>query len=300
MKFLYPAFLFALFTILIPIIIHLFNFRRFTTVYFSNVNYLRNIKKESKKKSQIKHLLMLIARILTIICLVFAFSQPFIPAGNQQEHSDSHIVTVYIDNSFSMNSISTRGQLLETARRKALEIAETYPPGTSFRLITNDLHPRHQHLFNKEQFIQQITDIRPSPRTVPLSVISNRIRSGYNYPGTRPGTTTYYLSDFQTRITDLENFTSDSLFYNFLMPLSADLTANLYIDSCWMETPAHKAGQEELLYVKIVNQSDEAYQNLPVRFFLNDTLKSLGNYDIGPRGETVVEMNYMKIGRAHV
>lgn len=295
MKFLYPAFLFALFTIIIPILIHLFSFRRFTTVYFSNVNYLKNIKKESKKKTQLKHLLMLLARILTIICLVFAFSQPFIPAKNQQTQNEKQIVTVYIDNSFSMNAISTQGQLLEVARNKAFEIAETYPVGTSFRLVTNDLHPRHQHLFNKEQFIQQITDIKPSSRTVPMSMIYNRVKSGYNYPTPNPGTAIYYLSDFQTRITDLQNFSSDSLFFNYFLPLTPDLTSNLYIDSCWMESPAHKMGQEESLNVRVINQSDEAFQNLPIRFYVNDTLKALGNFDIEPRGERIVEMRFMNL-----
>jgi hypothetical protein len=295
MKFLYPAFLLALFTIIIPILIHLFSFRRFTTVYFSNVNYLKSIKKESKKKTRLKHLLMLLARILTITFLVFAFAQPFIPADNHQAVNDNQIVTIYIDNSYSMNAISTRGQLLEQARIKAFEIADTYPVGTSFRLVTNDLHPRHQHLFNKEQFIQQITDVKLSSKTVTLSLINNRIKSGYTYPTPNRGTTTYYLSDFQNRITDLQNFVPDSLFYSYFLPLSPDLTANLYIDSCWMETPAHKLGQEEQLNVRIINQSDEAYMNLPVKFYLNDTLKSLGNFDIGPRGEKVVEMRYMNL-----
>jgi len=295
MKFLYPAFLFALFTIIIPILIHLFSFRRFTTVYFSNVNYLKNIKKESKKKTQLKHLLMLLARILAIVCLVFAFSQPFIPAENQQVKNHKQIVTVYIDNSFSMNALSTQGQLLEVARNKAFEIAETYPVGTTFRLVTNDLHPRHQHLFNKEQFIQQITDIKPSSRTVPLSMIHNRVKSGYNYPIPNPGTTIYYLSDFQIRVTDLQNFSSDSLFFNYFIPLTPDMTSNLYIDSCWMESPAHKMGQEELLNVRVINQSDESFQNLPVKFYVNDTLKALGNFDIEPRGEKVVELRYMNL-----
>ncbi len=295
MSFLYPAFLLALLTIAIPILIHLFSFRRYTTVFFSNVNYLKNIKKESKKKTQLKHLLMLLARILTIICLVIAFAQPYIPTGNRNQPTERQVITVYIDNSFSMNAVSTRGQLLEVARNKAFEIAEAYPVGTSFRLITNDFHPRHQHLFNKEQFIQQITDIKPSARTVPLSVVYNRIRTGYTYPGQNMGTTTYFLSDFQSRITDLQNFVPDSLFYNYFLPLSPDVVSNLYIDSCWMEAPAHKLGQEELLNIRIINQSDEAFQNLPVRFYLNDTLKALGNFDIEPRGERIVELQYMNL-----
>lgn len=297
MKFLYPGFLFALFTIVIPILIHLFSFRRYTTVYFSNVEYLRNIRRESRNKRQLKHLLMLLARILTIISLVFAFAQPYIPFENQQKSTDNQIVTVYIDNSFSMNALSTRGQLLEVARNKALEIAEAYPAGTSFRLITNDLHPRHQHLFNKEQFMQQISEIKSSSRTINLSLIHNRISSGYSYPDGRKGNTTYFISDFQTRVTDLQNFRPDSQFINYFIPLKAEVTSNLSVDSCWMELPAHKLGQEEHLRVRIINYSDEAYQNLPVRLYLNDTIKALANFSIEAGGEQIIDLKYMNFSR---
>ena len=305
MKFVYPAFLFALFTIAIPILIHLFSFRRYTTVYFSNVNYLKNIQKESKKKTRLKHLLMLLARILTLVSLVFAFAQPYIPAENQGNRSGNQVVTVYIDNSFSMNTQTTGGQLLEVARNKAVEIAEAYPAGTSFRLVTNDHLPRHQHLFNKEQFILQVTEVKPSSRSVRLSQINNRIHSGYPSPSSRAesseqentntGTSTYYLSDFQTSTTDLENFRSDSLFLNYFLPLRPGAASNLYIDSCWMETPTHQAGQEEEINVRIVNQSDEGYQNLPVKFYLNDSLKALGNFSIEPRSDKTVTMRYMNL-----
>lgn len=297
MKFLYPGFLFALFAIAIPILIHLFSFRRYTTVYFSNVEYLRNIKKESRNKRQLKHLLMLLARILTIISLVFAFAQPYIPSENQQKSTENQVVTVYIDNSFSMNALSTGGQLLEVARNKALEIAGAYPAGTSFRLITNDLHPRHQHLFNKEQFMQQVSEIRSSSRTVNLSQIHNRISPGYTYPAGKRGNTNYFISDFQSRVTDLHNFVPDSQFFNYFIPLKAEVTANLSVDSCWMELPAHKLGQEEHMRVKIINYSDEAYQNLPVRLFLNDTVKALANFSIDPGGEQVIDLKYLNFSR---
>src|SRR5690554_4933540 len=174
MKFLNPSFLFALFTIAIPVIIHLFSFRRHKTVYFSHVGFLKDIKKESQKKSRLKQLLMLLARILTIIFLVFAFSQPYISTENSAAADSGEIVGVYIDNSFSMNALSEQGQLLEHARNKAAEIGQSYPAGTRFRLLTNDLEPRHQHLFNKEQFIREVADVAASPATVSLSLIHNR------------------------------------------------------------------------------------------------------------------------------
>ena len=110
MKFLYPQFLYALTAILIPIIIHLFNFRKFKTVYFSNVRFLKDIKKETKAHSQLKHLLILLSRILAISALVFAFAQPYIPVNNTIIH-DKYAVSIYIDNSFSMNAENENGHI---------------------------------------------------------------------------------------------------------------------------------------------------------------------------------------------
>ena len=78
MKFLYPQFLYALALIAIPIIIHLFNFRKFKTIYFSNVQFLKSVNEKTKSKSQLKHILILSSRVLTIAALVMAFSQPYL------------------------------------------------------------------------------------------------------------------------------------------------------------------------------------------------------------------------------
>jgi len=295
MKFLHPVFLFALFAVIIPILIHLFSFRRFTTVYFSNVNYLKNIRKESRKKSRLKNLLILLSRILAISSLVFVFAQPYLPSENRTAARTNGTVAVYIDNSFSMNALSTRGQLLEFSRNKAIEIAGAYPPDTRFMLITNDLMPQHQHIFNREQFIRQVSEIGSSPKSLNLSRISDRLTLNAEQIGTGADMTAYFISDFQSGTTDLEDFKEDSGRVNYFLPVTPEITANLYIDSCWMEFPAHKLGQEERLQVKVINRSKEVYQNLPVKFYLNDTLKALGNFNIEAGGEQVVELKYMNI-----
>ena len=66
MEFVNPGFLFALFAIAVPILIHLFNFRRFRKVYFTNVNFIRELKKKTQKQSRLKHLLVLLFRIFVI------------------------------------------------------------------------------------------------------------------------------------------------------------------------------------------------------------------------------------------
>lgn len=291
MKFLFPTFLFALLTIAIPIIIHLFSFRQYKTVYFSNVDYLRNIKKESKKKSRLKQLLLLIARILTIIFLVFAFAQPYIPTNTDSKNAPNQIVAVYIDNSFSMNALSENGQLLEVARNKALEICLAYPVGTKFKIFTNDLEPKHQNIFNKEQFIQQVSEIQLSPAVIPISMVYNRFVLQNNNLEEVTDKTLYFISDFQRTITDIENFTDNSIFSYFLK-LTPNQVANLYIDSCWVEVPAHRLNQEEEIFVRIKNSSNQDFQNLPLKLYLNDSIKSITNFSVSAQNEITANLKY--------
>ena len=291
MRFLFPTFLFALLTIAIPIIIHLFSFRRYKTVYFSNVGFLKNIKKESQKKSKLKQLLILIARILAIICLVFAFAQPYIPIHTDSQKQPNQLVAVYVDNSFSMNALSEQGQLLEVAKNKAIEIGMTYPPGTKFRLFTNDLDPKHQNIFNREQFIQQVSEIEPSPIVLPLSMIYNRYSMQRLEQDERMDKNLYVISDFQQNIFDVDNFDDKSIFTYFL-PLVPNQVANLFIDSCWVDVPAHGLKQEEELFVRIKNSSDQDFQNLPLKLILNDSVKSITNFSVTSQNEIVSNLNY--------
>ncbi len=48
MEFTNPGFLYGLFALAIPVIIHLFNFRRFRKVYFTNVKFIEELKQETQ------------------------------------------------------------------------------------------------------------------------------------------------------------------------------------------------------------------------------------------------------------
>ena len=76
MEFLYPGFLLALLALAIPIILHLFYFRRFKKVYFTNVRFLKEVKEQTSARSKLRNLLVLLMRLLAVAMLVFAFAQP--------------------------------------------------------------------------------------------------------------------------------------------------------------------------------------------------------------------------------
>src|SRR6185369_17002641 len=102
MSLVYPSFLWALSALAIPIIIHLFNFRKTTRIYFSNTRFLKQVKEETTQKRRLKQYLVLASRLLFLFFLVMAFAQPFLPAHEQITSGKN--ITIYLDNSFSMTA----------------------------------------------------------------------------------------------------------------------------------------------------------------------------------------------------
>ncbi|RZJ85947.1 MAG: hypothetical protein EOO20_19310, partial [Chryseobacterium sp.] len=156
MNFLYPGFLFALLAVAIPVIIHLFNFRKYKQVYFSNVQFLTEAKAESASGEKLKNLLILCARILAVVFLVFAFARPYFKNDSTVDPGLATVVSVFLDNSFSMQRVNKEGNLLDDAKRRAREIVKGYPVSTRYLLTTNDFEGRHQRMVQKEDFLAQL------------------------------------------------------------------------------------------------------------------------------------------------
>ena len=292
MRFIYPEFLPALAFVIIPILIHFLHFKRYKTVYFSQVNFLKAVKQESKKKNNLKQLLILISRILTIMALVFVFSQPYLPVNKQERKTSRKLVAIYLDNSFSMKNESDNGTLLELAKTKAMSIANSYGPGTSFILMDNQNTPTQQQVLNKEQLINQLAAIKESPGSLSISQAHQLIQNILSKQELKSEKSTYLISDFQDYICDFQAIKQDTNTHTFLIPLQSQPTNNLLIDSCWFETPGHKKGREETLFVRVQNLSSQGYQNIPVRLTINDTIKAINNLTIEPGEKKELQLVY--------
>ena len=133
MQFKHPEILYFLFALLIPILVHLFQLKRFKIQEFSNVAFLKEISLQTRKSSQLKKWLLLVCRLFLLACAIFAFAQPFFPVKNQNS-ANNHLVLV-LDNSFSMQAKGSQGPLLS---RSVQEILETFPNQKTFSLLTNN------------------------------------------------------------------------------------------------------------------------------------------------------------------
>jgi len=291
MKFVNPYFLFALFSIAIPVIIHLFNFRRFKRVYFSNVEFLKELKQETQKKSKVKHLLVLFSRILAISCLVFAFAQPFIPVTENKINAKGSVVSVYIDNSFSMEALSSKGSLFEEAKSKALEIADVYKPADLFQILTNDFEGKHQAYVTKEEFIRMLNELDVSPSVKKFSEVITRQNDLFSAVNSY-GKVAYIISDFQKITTDIMQIKADTNIEVNLIPLIPNETNNIYIDSCWFAYPVMQVNQQVQLNVLFKNVSDNDAKKIPVKLSVNGKQKALASIDIPAGSEAEVKLPY--------
>lgn len=291
MNFTYPAFLFALVAIAIPIIIHLFNFRKFKTVYFSNVRFLKEIKQETQSRSRLRQLLILACRILAIIFLVLAFAQPFLPVQNKKILPGQKAVSIFIDNSFSMEAINKNGTLLDEAKKRAMEIIASYKPNDRFQLLTNDFEGKHQRLVTKEEFGNMLDEITVSPVTRKITDIVSRQEDLLTESGSK-SKIAYLISDFQKSITNIDQLKKDTLIdFNFV-PLTAALKSNVYIDTCWFDTPVRQLNQLEKLHVRIKNNSENTVENNSIKLFINGVQRTLASFSMKAHDETEVLLSY--------
>ena len=279
-RFLVPSFLFALSLIAVPVLIHLFNFRRFKKVYFTNVRFLQELKEETTRVSKLKHLLVLLARILAVIFLVLAFAQPIIPVSIGGTVRGAHVVSIYIDNSFSMESITREGTLLDVAKKKAKEIALAFPPTTRFQLLTNDFEAVHQRLISRDEFLDESDHVKISPVSRNLSDVVVRQKEAL-HQATENSQASFLISDFQVSTSDIANIKADSSLQLNVVALPVQHTSNIYIDSCWLSSPVVQLNRPVTLTVKLRNSGDKEVENVPIRLLINGAQRAVASNAIG-------------------
>ncbi|TNE53593.1 MAG: hypothetical protein EP344_14840 [Bacteroidetes bacterium] len=277
MQFLFPLFLAAAATIAIPIIIHLFYFRRFKRVYFTNVRFLQEVKDVTSNRQKLRNLLVLLMRCLAILFLVLAFAQPFIPRSSEVKQGEK-AVSVFIDNSFSMNALSKDAPLLELAKQRARDIVRAYGPADRFQVLTTDFEGRDQRLIGQEDALNRIEEIRISPATRTMSKVLIRQQQCLN-TGKADNKIAFLISDFQQNISDLQQFT-DTLIEINLVPMRAVRENNISIDSAWFESPVQILNQPANLLVRVSNRGEEEAEEVRLSLKHDGQTKPVGALQI--------------------
>ena len=292
MRFLYPNMLWGMFALLIPIIIHLFNFRRHKLVYFSNTAVLRSIQQENAKTRKLKYLVTLLLRCLFIAALVLAFAFPYRPEKQLNVNAENALVGIYIDNSMSMKGQSQRTTLIEDARQSARDLVHKLSPSNRYLLMTNSFEIQNEYPMNQEEMLDQLDRMNPDGSPVLMGEVIDRFEMLCKQHGFA-NSTLFVYSDFQSNTFDLSAAKADTALQVVMVPMVPEFKTNLYIDSVWLASPIVQSGLTNELMVRVVNQGDKEVKGMPINFTMNNVMAASTTVDLEKNGTAEVEMQFV-------
>ena len=260
MNFQNPNILYALLALLIPIIVHLFQLRKFQKTPFTNVKFLKELVLQTRKSSKIKKLLVLMMRLFAFACIILAFAQPYFNKENTSQKEKETVI--YIDNSFSMKEKGEKGELLRIAIQ---ELLENFNNQERLSVITNTKTFKNTNLsvIKSELINLKYTNKQLSYKTANLKA-SKLFDIGKNSLKQF-----IYISDFQ------KNSEIDSTYYtdkynSSLIQATPVSKQNISIDSAYFKLKNTNTIQ---LNIVVTNQQKKL-KNIPVSLFNNDSLVS--------------------------
>lgn len=256
MQFKHPEILWALFLLVIPILIHLFQLRRFTKTPFTNVAMLQKVVSESRKSNTLKKWLLLITRLLLFAAIIIAFAQPFIATNTALQKKET---VVYLDDSFSMQAKNNGISLLEKAVQ---DFIKNIGADTEFSLFTNEKTFSNVRVSDIQNSLLSLTFSHKQLNLNEIGLKANTLFS--QNQGTVKNL--IVISDFQERIS-VANPELDSRLQVHFVPLQAQELQNISIDSVFVDDALND--QSTLKVFLTGGNEDEA---LPISLYNDDEL----------------------------
>ncbi|MGG7035771.1 MAG: BatA domain-containing protein [Flavobacterium sp.] len=266
MQFKHPEILYFLFFLVVPILVHLFQLRRFKKEYFTNVRFLKALSIQTRKSSKIKKWLLLATRMLLLSCLILAFAQPFFKAKDSNNASNE--MYIILDNSFSMQAKGQKGELL---KRAVEDLLEHVPENQTFSLITNSetfwntdiksIQKELQNLkysalpFQAEQLISKVKSHK-SPFNKDIVVITDAVGLKQNqFKGLEKESNTYFIVP---KAEQKKNIAIDSVYINQVLDNFYEIGVKLSTyNNEKSETPIALYNQNKLIAKTIISLEDK-------------------------------------------
>lgn len=225
MQFKHPELLWALFLLLIPIFIHLFQLRRFQKTPFTNVKFLKKVVSESRRSNTLKKWLLLFTRMLLLAALIIAFAQPFSAEKSALQEKET---VIYLDDSFSMQAKTNNSTLLEEAIQNLIQ---SIPGDQVFSLFTNEKVFKEVTLKNIQNDLLQL-----SPTSKQLKLNEVYLKANTFFDAEKNSVKNLVVvSDFQQSMALAKEDSTQSL-QKHLVRLAADDLENVSLDSVYLGT----------------------------------------------------------------
>ena len=299
MQFLSSNVLWGLLAMLIPLIVHLFNFRRTKKVFFSNVSLLKTVETNASSFRKLMHRLIMLCRMLFIAALIFAFAQPiWSKAKKGLDAKPQGINGLYIDNSLSMQNITDNKRYLDLAILKIEELLSIFNRANNLQLVSNDFEGNDQYISNPAKLKDRLTTIDFSEQSRTLEQVYTRMHSVAEK--NRPSAENHFFmfSDYQKSTAGtLENLKIAPTDKLYLVPIAGSSSPNVFIDSTWLSVPMIREMQYNTLHVKVFNSGDKKVEKLPLRLSIDGVQSSTSSVSIGPNQSSEATFKFTVRGK---
>jgi len=258
MQFKHPEFLYALFALIIPILVHLFQLRRFKKLSFTNVQFLKSVSQQTRKSARIKKWLTLLARLCLFTAIILSFAQPFFASKKVVDKKTETVL--YLDNSFSMQAKGAKGPLLKRATQ---EILSDIPEDEVFSIFTNT---QTFSGISKKDIQNDLLQIEYSSNQLSYSAAFLKAKqlAGSSDENLKR---VVLISDFQEKNGSLD-LPKDTITETHLVQLRPVNYQNIAIDSIFINRNA----KNELMLQIIVSNSESESTNKSVALYNEDKL----------------------------
>lgn len=271
MQFKYPELLWALLLLAIPIIIHLFQLRRFKKTPFTNLKLLQKVVSESRKSSTLKKWLMLFTRLGLLAALVLSFAQPFKADSLALLEKEN---VFYLDNSFSMQAKNQGSTLFQEL---AQDFIKNVPESEKFTLFTNDKVFANVTI---QDVKNELLQLPVSPNQLDLDEI---VLTGATYFSNKQAAVRnlIVLSDFQKRMAGVPLDSSHVANIYYVKP-NIDALLNIAIDSVFLSAP-----KSDVVELTALLSANELLETTPVSLYNGDKLiaKTAAKFNTGKKAE---------------
>ena len=246
MQFIHPEVLWALSALTIPVLVHLFSFRRHRKVAFSQTAFLKEVRMESRSRNRIRHWLVLLMRLAALTCIVLAFAEPQWPAEAGEEAGSQKAISIYLDSSPSMELEGRNGPMFEAARNGALALVEAQAATDRFHVVTSSFDPADRRWMTRDEALERIAMAQPGHAAPGIRDVLLH-QQEFLSESTADQRQAYLFTDLQQSSHGLTGGSSDivdtSIVVRFVTQ-GIQPQVNVRIDSAWFGLT--KRGQAEL------------------------------------------------------
>ncbi len=240
-----PIFFWAFVLLTIPLIVHLFDFRRVSTIRFSNVFFLESLKRQNLPRRNLKERLLLITRVCALGFVILCFTNPVLTSRipwNEGEH------LILVDNSYSLLDNCASSDCFSQIKDLVLDVSDK---SASSGGVWIPGWYGAKSFFGRLEMQSHLDDL-------------NTTKDDFQLPDLI-GKNVFVFSDFQESIIKrIEMQLIDSVLFT-LIPVNRSGRSNVRIDTVLSVKSLHNEGNIRRVEVVLSNKGSRGMEGLLIR-----------------------------------